>query len=42
MRFENLEVRFEKEEIKIPVFRFGKVNSNKRLYNLVAAVVSSW
>tara|TARA_Y100001970_G_C14206515_1_gene844336 strand:- start:591 stop:1556 length:966 start_codon:yes stop_codon:yes gene_type:complete len=31
MRFENLEVRFEKEEIKIPVFRFGKVNSSKRL-----------
>ena len=31
MRFENLEVRFEKEEIKIPVFRFGKANSNKRL-----------
>jgi len=31
MRFENLEVKFEKEEIKIPIFRFGKVNSSKRL-----------
>jgi len=31
MRFENLIVEFENDSVSIPVFRFGKLNSSKRL-----------